>query len=460
MSNRPVYLALPRLSVSTVLLNLPNILDLSVGPPPILLMDRADYNQTREDCIRDPDNQKAFYLMMAYEELRRRGIICLIDYADYYPSSIQDQYLQQNKELIGDMTTQVNRLAASKANDEWLKYARGEYQEPFRGSIGENESTFAALRRGEKKQCHKLECGTNDPMSWNEKVLSKGVAVLKICQKLIEKEPDLNIQKIVCSPQYNILNDFLTVADAPQADGSITDGLDIGHDFIDTNSAYLRRLEPHRRITSFTGHTVAKTRTVLDAITEIATRRSGVQFNDWFLLGPSLAVPRYDEIFDFDVISHQINNKLDTSQLRVETERIVETLNGNIDDGPSTNKLRYEYDSLAETYDLPTTLEMKQNRAAIEMMDYAFKLPNYSRELRSLVDEGPLTQAAGLVAVSIARDPQPYDEDDIQRRSLEVAARLDPHSNDVMTPEQREKERQGEAWRDIPNWFEVKGRSR
>lgn len=460
MSNRPVYLALPRLSVSTILLNLPNILNLSVGPPPVILMDRSDYNQTRGDCIEDPDNQKAFYLMMAYEELRRRGIICLIDYADYYPSWIQDQYLQQNKKLVNDMPTQVNRLAASKANDEWLKYARGEYQEPFREAIGENESSFADLRRGEKKQCHKLERGTTDPISWNEKVLSKGVAALKICQNIIEKEPDLNIQKIVCSPQYDILNDFLTVADAPQDDGSVTDGLDIGHDFVETNPTYLRELEPHRRMTSFSGQTVAKTRTVLDAITEVATERSGVQFNDWFLLGPSLAVPQYNEIFDFNIIHRQLDNKLGTGRLIAETERIVETLKANIDEKPPTNKLRYEYDSMAESHDLPTTLEMKQNQTAIEMMDYAFKLPNYSRELRSLVDEGPLTQAAGLVAVSIARNPQSYDTDDIHRRSLEVAARLDPLSNDVMTPEQREKERQGEAWREIPNWFEEENRSR
>lgn len=93
MSTRPAFLTLPRLSLTTVLLNLPNIFDRTNGATPLILMDRYDYDRLRAEVLAGPkENQKAPYLIMAYDDLRRRGLLKLIDYTEFYTPSDQNQY--------------------------------------------------------------------------------------------------------------------------------------------------------------------------------------------------------------------------------------------------------------------------------------------------------------------------------------------------------------------------------
>jgi hypothetical protein len=212
MSNRLAILTLPGLSTTTLLANLANVMDLSDGRTPVVLVDRYDYERLRGRHIKGiGENQKAPYLGMVYDELRRRGIIHLIDYSRYYSKGDQRQYLQQNQKLIEEMPGWLHRQMAVKGVKRWMKYGRGTYQEPVRAALGEDEDTFAASRREEKELPRKLKRGGGNPVGWNRKLLNKSVAALEI-RRQANQNLGLDVECIVGGPEHNIIMDLLNTA--------------------------------------------------------------------------------------------------------------------------------------------------------------------------------------------------------------------------------------------------------
>lgn len=233
MTQRPAYLAPPRMSFVTTLLNIPNLLNLSGGKSPAILMDQYDYDRIRARTLMDAaENQKGLYLTMAFDELCRRNVIQLVDYANLYSPSKQEKYLRQNQELLTDTPERIHKQLATKAIEDWTEYARGVYQEPFRAALSEDIDTFADLRRDEEKQRRKTERGTGDPISRNKKTLNKGVAALAIRERADEKL-NLDVKSVICSSQYEILDDFLTVAQSSQSARSPSDRLSIDSNITD-----------------------------------------------------------------------------------------------------------------------------------------------------------------------------------------------------------------------------------
>lgn len=438
MSARPAFLALPRLSLTTVLLNLPNIFDRTNGATPLILMDRYDYDRLRAEVLAGPaENQKAPYLIMAYDDLRRRGLVRLIDYAKFYSPADQTLCLNQTQSLLENTSEEINRTTAVEASQSWIEYTRGEYQEPFRAGLGESASSFSELRRSERRQRQKLEREVSDPRQWNEKLISRGVAALAVRDQ-VNENLNVNIIAIISGTQYQIIGDFID-------DHSIQTTT--------SETSELKDLEPGHRFLGIDVEMATKTREILDEISTVSTKLSGVQYDDWFLLGPSLAIPRYDNIFDMQKIDDQMKS-LDEKTLITETNQVIEILKGSTEYEDPPNNLRYEAEYIGEKYDLLPARE-HQNKRLDYAFDFAYNITNYSRELWYLKEHTDITQAAALVGTSIARSQQrTYDDDDIYRQGIELMARFDPPPIDKEGIKAVRKERRGESWGEHIDWFE------
>lgn len=439
MSARPAFLALPRLSLTTVLLNLPNIFDQANGATPLILMDRYDYDRLRAEVLAGPkENQKAPYLIMAYDDLRRRGLLKLIDYTEFYTPSDQNKYLHQSQALLRNTSEETNRETAVEASKSWIKYTRGEYQEPFRAGLGESASSFSDLRSSERIQRQKLKREVSDPRDWNEKLLSRGIAALAVRDQ-VNENLNITVHGIISGTQYQIIGDFI-------------DGYSV--DTTTSDTADLTDLQPAHRFLGIDLKTATQTREILDVISSVTSEIAGVQYNDWFLLGPSIAVPRYDDLFDIQVINDQMQ-KFDEETIAAETKQVIDVLENSTEYEETTNNLQYDAERVGEEYDLLPSGK-KQNMRLNYAFDFAYNVANYSRELRYLKDQTDITQAAALVGSSIMRSNQcVYDDNDIYRHGLELMARFNPPPIDEKDIKAVRKERRGDSWDEHSDWFEA-----
>lgn len=445
MTRRSAFLMLPGASITTVLLNLPCLVNYSTDTAPIILMDSHDYNRLRKECLRDKDDyQKAPYLLMAYDDLRRRGLIQPIDYAEFYSASLQDNYLQQNQSLIESTSEQINREVAVKGINSWIDYGRGDYQKAFRTGLGEDEDSFENLQQGEEKHRRKLKRGTGNPMGWNRKVLDRGVAALAVRDR-VDQVLDLNVQGVAASTQYDILSDLLHRTESES---------------IDADAHHLRHINPGRNI-GLRPKIVSRTREVLDDVSEIAREITGVQHDDWFVLGPTLATPRYDDLFNFDLINLQLENEMDADTLAEETEKVIATLEEGGDDSLSPHKLRYEGEWIDEKYDVSSSRVGLKSSGLTDMVDCALNLSDYSRGLRSLIEQSEITQAAVFLGASIMIDPtRKSSNNDIYNHSINLISQLNPASLTKTQLEKVNTQRHSDTWKEYEDWFESINRER
>lgn len=459
MENRPAYLIRPGASITSILLNIPHMIAFSGQPPPVILMDVYDYNRLQARSLTDEGDQKDHYLVLAFDELRRQGIVRLIDYANFYPTAVQHYYLHHNQALLEQVSAWEHRRAAIKGVKDWTGYARGAYQEPFRAGLGEEPETFADLRQAEQRLRRKMKNGTGDPVGWNEKLLDKAVAALAVRSRA-DQVLDLDIRGVVAGSEHDILDDLRTVTQPRQDTKPVTDHQATGAESNDTIGGYLEHLAPTRRIVGLTPERVSTTRAILDTIGEIATEVAGVQHDDWFLLTPTFALPHYHDLFNFDVIRAQIRHRLDERTLVTETERAIAALDSGTAERSSSH-LRYEAEWIAEQSEGFTVHDMTQQDGLSEMVDYAFQVSNYSREIRALLDRDHLSQTAVFLGASIMSDPTTsYREPDVQHRSAHLLRQLNPSVADEMNVEAFRQERTGETWGDHTDWYETVDRTR
>jgi hypothetical protein len=460
MNNRPAYLTVPGPSVTSVLLNIPYVLSLSSDPPPVILMDVHDYERLRAETVHDTgDNKKAPYLMMAFDDLRRRGFLRLIDYAAFYPAAVQEYYLEQNQQLRADTPDWVHRRIAMKGNDGWIGYGRGEYQEQFRASLGEDPAAFDDLRQAEQRLRRRMKHGTGDPVGWSEKVFSRGIAGLAV-RRQADRVLDLDVRGVISGPKHQMLGEYLTATQSRTQAGLPIESTAVGCDVIATDASYLEQLDPVGRITGLTPSTVAYIRGVLDTVGEIAADVAGVQHDDWFVLGPTFALPQYNSLFNLDRIRMQIEHGVDADRLASEATAAVAALKESADQDLSPGKCRYEADWIAETTGTTASGSIQGNNL-VEMVDYALTLSDYSRTLRTLTEDETISQAAAFVAASIMSDPvRRSTTDAVYRRGLELMTRFDPPAVDRHELTMVRKERRSDTWGDHTDWFEAVDRAR
>jgi hypothetical protein len=424
-------------------------------------MDTHDYQRLRGRAYRNKgDNQKYQYLAMAYDDLRRRGLLRLIDYAEFYPESVQGQYLRQNDSLLNSTPSEVNRDAAVKAVEGWIGYARGPYQEPFRRTLGEDTDSFADLRQTEQRQRRMMKRGTGDTVSWNKKVLNKDVAALEV-RRRADQALNLDVQYVIAGSEHKITGSFLNATRSHEGSELAIDVPSIGRNAIDADASHLKRLEADRRIAGLTPEMVSRTREILDTIGRIATEVAGVQHDDWFVLGPSLSLPRYDDLFDFSTIRSQVRHGMEPAELAMEAKQVMAVLQDESDSGLPSNKLRYEADWVADKYDIPpsSTRERGASSGLTDLVDYALDLSDHSRELRAILERGSVSQAAVFVGASIASDPmRRYHEEELYQQGVDLMQRLNPPSLDEKHLKAFQKERRGDTWDDHKDWFEASDR--
>ncbi len=452
MAHRPAYLFPPRVTFTTALLNIPTIIYFSYGMSPVILMDRYDYDRLRARTLQAvAGNQKGLYLTMAIDELRRRDVIRLIDYAAFYSPVAQERALQRTQTLLRNTSEDVHQRLAVDALDEWIDYGRGAYQEPFREAIGEKTSSFVDLRSDEEHQQRKLKRGTSNPVRRNEKTLNKGMAALTIRHQA-QQQLNLDVRGVICSSQYEIIDDFLT--DATQSSGPGTDRCRLS---IDTDE--IAALEPVRRTAGIDTSMISQTQDLLSVTSRVTTDIAGVQHDDWFMLCPSFAAPNYQDIFNCDIIYQQART-YDTERLVAETKRVINTLQASRVDEAAPNELQYDAGWVAERFGLSSPTNAEQPAGLTDMVEYLFTLSNYARELRTLTERETVSEAAALIGVSLVEGAQYHDDEAVYQRCMEVSHRLAPESIDDMKPAQFRKERQSTTWRDTVDWFEAAERWR
>jgi hypothetical protein len=448
MTNRSAILTVPGLSTTTLLANLANVMDQAGSHTPVVLVDKYDYERLRGRHIKGiGQNEKAPYLGVVYDELRRRGTIRLIDYSKYYPKKVQQQYLQQNEELVKEIPAWLHQQIAARGVKRWKKYGRGSYQEPVRAALGEDEETFAASRRKEEGLYKKLKRGGGDPVAWNRKLLNKSVAALEIRHQA-NKNMGLNVECIVAGPEHKIIVDLLRAARSNKSTNLDTSVLDVDPGDIATEVPHAKGSDPLHSIEGIEPEMNTNTRNMFDTITEVATDIVGRGGDKWVILGPAFAIPQYSEIFDEEIIQAQVNGGMDATDLASQTTQVFNALKDDGREDQPSSQFRYEADRIAEKH--------RSSSEDIEsIISQTMSMSNYSIELDSLVDENDISQAAIFTAAGILSDPiHRYDENDVYRYSLDLAAKL--NFSDVAEAELKRvgKESSGITWGGSFDWVD------
>lgn len=427
---RPAYVMLPALSTTTLLANLPCLLATPSGSTPLILMDVHDYDRLRGAALSTDTTPWRMHRAIGYDELRRRGIIQLLDYSEFYPAEDQAHYIDQNRALIEEAPTWGNRRAALTGIDHWFEYTRGDYLGPFRERFGEDPSSFANLQDKEHAHRRAMDRGRGHPAKWNEQVFDQYTAALAV-RRHADRTLDLDVKYVIGEGESTLIDGFLTATRGRRLVGPSTNSPDFGMDTLRTDISHLNTLEFHDRIRQVSPDHAVDTRQELDVIGEIATKIVGTQHCDWSLLGSSIAVPQNNDIFDLTEIREQIRNEIDIDRLVAETTEAIDVLKRESEPEAeaSSNKVRYDAERLVEQREYSPSPE--QHESFTKRVDYAVDLVNYSRELRYLQEQGEITQAAAFAGASIMSDPvRRYHDDEAYRRGVELVNRLDPPSLD------------------------------
>jgi hypothetical protein len=427
MTKPLAYLALPGVSFTSLLANLPSIVNQAASHPTILI-DTHDYNRFRGRVTLEKGNSKVQHLGMIYAEMLRRGDIQPIDYREYYPEQKQEEIIRQNRAVLDAATEDVNRDAAMQSAYGWVEYGRGAYQEPFRTGIGEDSDRFADSRQKINRQHDRMDRGTGDPVGWNERVLNQYIAALVIREN-IDRALDFEVRYIIGQGESPSIETFHN-ADAE----------------VPSTGRFL-----HTDIEK-----IKKTRKVLDRISEIATKKAGVQHNDW-VLGPTLTIPRFDDIseFNFRRVRRQARHNLDVDTLWAETNKALAVFDERTVEGPPSLHVQYDAERIVEDADLTP----QQSREILTQMGHAIDLSNYSPELRELIDANEISQAAVFLAASIKSDPlRRYTDNAAYRQCVNFLKQFELSS---VTPHQIENfrnrgsfRRQGDASKG-KDWYQL-----
>ncbi|RRJ31867.1 hypothetical protein [Halocatena pleomorpha] len=221
----------------------------------------------------------------------------------------------------------------------------------------------------------------------------------------------------------------------------------------------MERLDPSTRIAGVSPTLASQTRTALDTVGEIADDITGVQHDDWIVLGPSFALPQYYDLFeDFEQIQREIRRDIDVGTLAAETETVLTALEHGTDELLSSTRFQYEVGWVAEQTEL---FDNQSHQPLADLVEYTLGLSNYSRELRAMADRGDLSQAAIFLGASMASNPiVRHQNTDIHQRALELTHRLAPPTIDGQAIEPFRQERSAKTWNDHTDWYETMDRVR
>ena len=457
MENRPVYITPPGLSFTSILLNLPCVTGKEL--PPVIFVDEHDYTQLRKAALEGgSDSPKAPYLLTACDNLRQHDIIKVIDYSEFYSESDQENYIRYNRDLLESVPNAMNRKIAVAGDDEWIRYARGTYQESLRSGLGEDIAAFRDHRRAEEKQNRQMRRGLDDPIEWNMKVLNKGITALAIC-KNIQKQLNLDVRGVIASTQYGVIGELYGATQDEEQRNSVIRNLDLGRQQIDADASYLDDLDPTQRIVSLKPTETVRMRDMFETVTEIAMDMPDAQHNEWTVLGPTLAIPHLDTMINIEFVRAKLKRE-DIDTVAEEAKRTVSELEKTTDGRASAAKCQYQAEWAGEQYGIDMDGRTAHQELAATI-NHATDLAQWSGILSDMVKENSVSQAAAYIAASALSEPtQQYAKNDTYRQGVRLRNRLNPPSIDGKSLEEVEKERRGETWTEHDDWYETPNRKR
>lgn len=445
MDHRDALLALPGPSTTSLLLNIPHIY--RTQGRPVILIDVHDYEKIRGQAIVE-NRPKYHYLTLAFEQLARNGVVDFIDYSEFYPRRLRKRNLARNDETLDRLPDDVTRRYATVACAQWREYARGEYQEAFRGGLGEDIDSFVDMRKSEQTQEQKISQGTGDSRGWMSKVLNKDIAALHIRRNVDRAFDQYNVRGIVAGAEH--LSTSSLVGATPDA---------LAQYELPTPQAlpsHLEQLDAGSRIVGLDPAGLTETREALSLASEVASEVVGTHEDDWFVLGPSMALPDFDELFDMDVITAEFATR-SLEDLKTQAAEAIEYLRQEHQISP--NKLQYLGEYVNERESSDSITQSASNGFSVSSLttaiDQSTQLALSSQELRSLIKERGFDQGAVFVALTCLMDPAyRYDTEPVYRQATQLKRRLDPPSVAKSNLESYQKERQGETWGDNKDWHE------
>lgn len=445
MTCRDALLALPGPSTTSLLLNIPHIY--RTRGQPVILIDIHDYEKIRGQAIVE-NRPKYHYLTLAFEQLARNGVVQFIDYSEFYPRRLRKRNLDRNDDLLDQLSEDVTRRYAAVACAQWREYARGEYQEAFRDGLGEDIDSFIDMRRSERTQEQKIAHGTGDSRGWMSKVLNKDVAALHIRRNVDRAFDHYNVRGIVAGAEH--LSTSSLVGATPEA---------LDQYELPTPGAlptHLDRLDAGSRIVGLDPTELTETREALSLASDLASELVGTDDDDWFVLGPSMAFPDFNDLFDMGTISAEFATR-PLNDLKTQAAEAVEYLRQ--EQEVASNKLQYLGEYAHERSSSDTTTHSGSNGFSVSALtsaiDQSTQLALSSQEIRSLIKERGFDQAAVFVALTCLIDPAyRYDTEPVYRQASQLKRRLDPPSVARPSLESYQKERQGETWGENRDWHE------
>lgn len=403
MNGTPAYITDPGFSLTSLLANLPYILNFADGRSPVILMDTYDYDRLRGRVLRESNNEKIQYLGMAYEELRQRDILRLVDYAKLYPPAVQQRTLQQNQRVLEETSEWKHQKAAVEGASGLVKYW-GEHQRSFRSHLGEEWETFAPQRNDVIQQRKKMERGGGDPLGWNRNILHEYVTALKIRQRA-NQVLNLDVKGVIGQGDTELLSQILESTDSQRNTGP---------------TSHIEKLRPNQHMFRFNHSAATQSREILDHVGEIAADVAGVQHQDWSFLGSTFALPKFK---NFDHIQSQIR-RADVESLLEEAQEALAVVDKRAD-RHSSNQARYIADWMDEQYDIPQA----QRQGLTKEVSYAFDLVDHSQDLRALGEGSKISRPAFFLAASVVSDPTwQYETDSLYHQARNLLNQLGPPS--------------------------------
>lgn len=449
MSGQDALLALPGPSTTSLVLNIPHVRQ--VWNDPVVLMDSYDYEKIHARAVYE-NSTKYQFLTLAYDELIRQGVVHLIDYSDFYPTRLRGQNTQRVDRLVEDLPEDIGRRYATAAVGLWAEYARSPDQEPFRGALGEDVQDFSKMRQSEYIQQQKMENGTGDSRAWLRKVFNKDLAALHIRRNVDRHLEGYNVIGVVAGGEHLLVGQLHDSAGLQQlADHNVPPAP------ISTEKLALQRLEASERMYGLMPEPLSETRKAMTKTSKLAREVADVDGKDWFVLGPHLLIPLFDDLFDMERIAAEFRAR-ELPDIQNEAVEVLSELQEE-KQSATAGKLEYLGEYVAEyRTEKPAERENANGFSPVSLtqsLDHVLRASVSSKQIPSLVEEGGYDQAAVLVALSFLRDPpRRYETEDIYRRAVDLKHRIDPPAMSQAELAAYEQERQGETWGDIKNWFE------
>lgn len=404
MTNKVGYLALPGVSFSSLIINLPYIADAD-GRIPVLVIDTHDYARFRGWMLREArGTQKTQFLGMIYDDLKRRNLLCCVDYAKYYSRDVQE-HLREFRNTFTELPEHVNRDAAEAAAEGYVKYGLGAYQESYRSNFNDVEQ-YTDYRRQVERYQRKMKRGVGDPVGWNDRLLAQYQTALEVRQH-VSSDLDIDVPYIIGQGETPLIRSALDE--------------NIESDFI-IDSRHSKSVNPLHRIVDVDTEKTAETREIIEEINTTAREISGAESNDWFMFGPRLAIPRFPNIYNRALGELGVDEDL-WSYVK-ETQKALAHLEKEAADGRSSQRFLSEAARITEDVEHSSDYEKQQ---VIDQLGSAYDLSNHSRDIKAFNEVQRYSPTSLLLAASIKMDPMHrYNEDDIYREAVNLRNKVEP----------------------------------